>query len=98
MGSDVWIGADALILSGVRIGHGAIIGARALVTRDIPPYAIAGGVPARILGWRFEQPVIDKLLKIAWWEWPDEQIRDSISLLSSGNVELFISNFDNYGD
>ena len=98
IGNDVWIGTDALILSGVKVGDGAIIAARSVVNRDIPPYAIAGGVPARILSWRFEQSVIDKVLAIAWWEWPEKQIEDSISLLSSGDVELFISNFDNDGD
>ena len=74
VGSDVWIGLDTVVLSGVEIGHGAIIGAGAVVTRDIPPYAIVAGVPAEPIGWRFDEPTREQLLDIEWWEWDDEMI------------------------
>jgi acetyltransferase-like isoleucine patch superfamily enzyme len=70
LGSDVWIGADTLILEGVRIGHGAIVAAGAVVTKDVAPYAICGGVPARTIRSRFDDSTVEKLLRIAWWDWP----------------------------
>jgi len=90
IGSDVWIGTGALILSGVTIGHGSVIGAHSVVTRDIPPYAIAAGMPARVVGHRFSEEVIGRLLELAWWTWPDETIREAIPLLSSPKVEEFL--------
>jgi acetyltransferase-like isoleucine patch superfamily enzyme len=68
IGSDVWLGSRAIVLQGVRIGDGAIVGAGAVVTRDVPPYAIVGGVPARIIRMRFDDNVIDALAKWRWWE------------------------------
>lgn len=70
IGEDVWIGDDVLLAHGVTIGTGAVIAARAVVTRDVPPYAILAGVPARLVRWRFEAPVIERLLKSQWWHWP----------------------------
>lgn len=75
IGNDVWIGCNATILRGVKVGHGAIIGANALVNRDVPPYAIVGGSPARVIRYRFSEEVIRELLRIGWWEWPEEKIR-----------------------
>ena len=75
IGADVWIGAGAVILGGVRIGHGAVVGAGAIVTKDVPPYGIVAGVPARILRYRFEERVIQKLLKARWWEAPENVLR-----------------------
>lgn len=74
IGHDVWIGARAIILSGVTVGHGAIVGAGAVVSRDVPPYGIAVGNPATVTRFRFPQPVIDRLLAIGWWDWPDDRI------------------------
>lgn len=74
IGSDVWIGANVSVLSGVTIGHGAVIGAGAVVTKDIPPYAIAVGVPAQVKSFRFRKEVIDWLLTLCWWEWADQKI------------------------
>ena len=73
--NDVWIGYRATILSGVRICNGAIVGANALVTKDVPPYAIVGGVPARIIGYRFDKDRINYLIKLAWWNLPLEEIK-----------------------
>ena len=72
IGSDVWIGAKATIFNGTRIGHGAIIGAAALVNKDVPPYAIVGGVPAKVLRMRFPDEVVDALLRWRWWDLPDD--------------------------
>lgn len=69
IGSDVWIGEGALIRRGIAIGHGAVIAARAIVTKDVPPYAIVGGAPARVLRYRFEPPVVEALLHLNWWNY-----------------------------
>jgi hypothetical protein len=74
IGNDVWIGRDALVMSGVTIGHGAVVAARAVVNKNVAPYEIVGGVPARNIGWRFEEQTREELLKIAWWEWPVEKV------------------------
>ena len=87
IGNDVWIGYEAVIMAGVHIGNGAIIAARAVVTKDVPPYTIVGGVPARPIRKRFTQETIDFLLKIKWWNWPEERIRQHITEIQSGNVE-----------
>ena len=83
IGNDVWIGAGAQILSGVRIGDGAIIGAGAVVTKDIPPYAVAGGNPAKVIKYRFGQKKIDELLGLKWWDWPVEKIKENQDFLLS---------------
>ena len=80
IGNDVWIGANAIILPGVKIGDGAIIAAGAVVTKDVDDYAIVGGVPAKLIRYRFSKEVIDKLLKVKWWEWPIEEIEKNIEL------------------
>ena len=78
LGNDVWIGANAIILSGVTVGHGAIVGAGAIVTRDLPPYSLAVGAPARAVRLRFEPEQISALLKIAWWNWPECKVKNCI--------------------
>jgi virginiamycin A acetyltransferase len=80
IGSDVWIGTKSIILSGVSIGHGVIVAAGSVVTKDVPPYAIVGGNPAKIIRYRFDQPMIEKLLLIQWWNWPLEKIQQERSL------------------
>ena len=86
VGSDVWIGYEAVILSGVTIGDGAIIGARAVVTRDVPPYTIVGGVPARPIRRRFDDDTIARLVKLRWWDWDVEKISRSIEAIQAGDV------------
>lgn len=90
IGNDVWIGYQAMILSGVKIGDGAVIGARSVVTKDVPPYAIVAGCPAKVIRYRFPQPVIDKLLKFQWWYWPLEKIYTVVPLLTSNQIDLFL--------
>ena len=94
IGNDVWIGMDVRILHGVTIGDGAVIGAGAIVTNDIPPYAIVAGNPAKLIKYRFSQDIIDKLLKIQWWNWPLYKVYDNMSELDSRNVEDFINKFE----
>ncbi len=88
IGNDVWIGYEAAILSGVTIGDGAIIGARAVVTKDVPPYTIVGGIPTQTIRKRFSQDTIDTLLKIKWWGWSKERITQHISEIQSGNIKI----------
>ena len=83
IGNDVWIGSDAKILSGVRIGDGAVIAANALATADVAPYSIVGGIPAKHLMFRFPEDIIEKLLEMQWWDWPDEALVMAIPLLQS---------------
>jgi virginiamycin A acetyltransferase len=89
IGNDVWIGYRAAILPGVNIGDGAIIGSYAVVTRDVPPYAIVGGNPAQLIRKRFDDSVIDRLLETAWWNWPVEKITEYAPLLT-GHIHEFL--------
>lgn len=92
VGNDVWIGYGAVILSGVTVGDGAIIGARAVVTKDVPPYTIVGGVPARQIRKRFDDETIKKLLTLQWWNWDYEKIRKNIPAIQSGDIESLLKN------
>lgn len=87
IGNDVWIAADVKILSGVTIGDGCVIGTGAVVTKDIPPYMVAGGVPARVIKPRFDEITRQRLQKMEWWNWPYEMLFDAIPLLQSANYE-----------
>ena len=87
-GSDVWIGYEAVILAGVTIGDGAVIGARAVVTKDVPPYTIVGGVPAKAIRRRFPEETVEELLRLKWWDWPPERIAQNIPAIQAGRVDL----------
>lgn len=87
IGNDVWIGYEAVIMAGVHIGDGAVIAARAVVTKDVPPYTIVGGTPARKIRMRFEEETIAKLQQIQWWNWPVEKIRQSLPYIMNGTVD-----------
>ena len=86
IGNDVWIGYDAVIMAGVTIGDGAIIGTRAVVTKDVVPYSIVGGVPAKEIRKRFTPEIIKRLQEIQWWNWPEEKIHESIQAIQSGDI------------
>ena len=86
IGNDVWIGSEAIIMPGVTIGDGAVIGTRALVTRNVEPYAIVGGNPAKVIRKRFDDADIARLSEIRWWDWSDEQLKPAMPLLTSGDV------------
>ncbi len=87
VGNDVWIGSEAIIMPGIAIGHGAVIGTRALVTRDVEPYAIVGGNPAKTIRKRFADEQIAMLLEMQWWDWSKEELTSAMPLLTSGDVE-----------
>ena len=86
IGNDVWIGFEAVILSGVTIGDGSIIGTRAVVTKDVPPYTVVGGIPAKPIKKRFSDKVISELLKLQWWNWPETRIKQNIDFIQSGRI------------
>jgi virginiamycin A acetyltransferase len=85
--NDVWIGYEAVIMAGVHIGNGAIIAARAVVTKDVPPYTIVGGVPARPIRKRFDEEVIRKLETLKWWDWSAEKIRRCLPYIVNGDID-----------
>jgi virginiamycin A acetyltransferase len=86
IGNDVWIGREAVIMPGVSIGHGAIIGTRAVVAKDVPPYAVAVGNPARLAKRRFDDATIAALLEIAWWDWPPEEIARHVPAIAGADL------------
>ena len=79
IGNDVWLGANCTILSGVTIGNGAVVAAGAVVTESVPPYAIVGGVPARVIKFRFTPEIIAGLIRVAWWDWHPQRIRENMA-------------------
>lgn len=90
IGNDVWIATDVSMMQGVTVGHGAVIAQGSFVTRDIPPYAIVGGHPAKVIRYRFSDEQIAELLKIAWWDWDDEAIRQAVPLMVCEDIDAFI--------
>lgn len=87
IGNDVWLCTDCIILSGVTIGHGAVVACGTVVTRDIEPYSIVAGNPARHIRWRFEAAQREALLRLKWWDWPEQEIRQKAHLLCSNNLQ-----------
>jgi acetyltransferase-like isoleucine patch superfamily enzyme len=91
--NDVWIGFQALISGGVTIGNGAVVGTRAVVFSDVPPYAVVMGNPATVVRYRFSQQTVLRLQRIAWWDWPEEEIRDNVDWFFKPIGE-FVEHFD----
>ncbi len=91
VGNDVWLGRGCTILSGITVGDGAVVAAEALVTKDVPPYAIVGGNPARVIRHRFDEATIGRLLAIRWWDWPDARVRAAIPHLLSDDLTGFLA-------
>jgi len=94
--NDVWIASNVIIKQGVRVGNGAVVAMESLVTKDVPPYAIVGGNPAKIIKYRFSQKQINELLKIAWWDWDDATVKKFLPLLLSNDIDLFIETAKKY--
>lgn len=93
IGHDVWLGIDSMVMSGVSIGNGAAIAARSTVTKDVPPYAIVGGNPAKVIRYRFPASIIADLERIAWWNWPLPQVLSALPFLLSNQIEPFIQKY-----
>jgi hypothetical protein len=91
VGSDVWTGYGSWILSGVSIGDGAVVATGAVVTNDVPPYAIVGGIPARVIKYRHSEEQRAALLDICWWEWPADEVREAVPILASDDIDAFIA-------
>lgn len=91
IGSDVWLCEDCTILSGVSIGHGAVVANNAVVSRDIPPYAVVAGNPAKIVRWRFDESTRAALLESAWWDWQQEEILQIVDKLCSDDISGFLA-------
>lgn len=91
IGNDVWIGYEAVIMAGVHIGDGAIIGTRAVVTKDVPPYTIVGGVPAKEIRKRFNSDMIEQMLALKWWNWSVDKIQEFLPYLMNGDLEKIVA-------
>jgi virginiamycin A acetyltransferase len=87
VGNDVWFGTEAMVLPGVTIGDGAIVAARAVVSRDVPPYAIVAGNPARVVKMRFDGKAVSRLLAVAWWHWPIDRIMRNVDAIAGADIE-----------
>jgi chloramphenicol O-acetyltransferase type B len=94
VGPEAWIGQGSIVMAGVTIGPGAFVATRSVVTRDVEAYAIVGGVPAMQTGRRFGDEQVAALLRIAWWDWPIETVKERVALLSSPNIDEFIALYD----
>ena len=86
LGNDVWIGYEAVIMAGVTIGDGAIIGTRAVVTKDVPPYTVAGGIPAKPIKKRYPEETIAALSELKWWDWPENRIAQNLHAIQAGKL------------
>ncbi|MBA8818846.1 antibiotic acetyltransferase [Ochrobactrum sp. P6BS-III] len=94
IGNDVWIGHGAVITPGVTVGHGAVIGANAVVTRDVAPYTVVGGVPAKLIRKRFDDAIIERLLKLNWWDWPVEKLFEAVPDIQTMAIGDFLDKWE----
>ena len=94
VGCDVWIGHGAVILPGVSVGHGAVVGAGAVVSKDVPPYAVVGGVPARMIRERFPAHVRQGLLRLAWWDWPHDRLEKALPDFREQDIDKFLDKYE----
>jgi carbonic anhydrase/acetyltransferase-like protein (isoleucine patch superfamily) len=94
VGSDTWVTNGVTVMSGVTIGDGAVVGTKAVVAKDVRPYAVVVGNPAREIRRRFSDEQVDALLRIRWWDWPTEKVKEHVELLTSPDVDAFIARFD----
>ncbi len=95
IGHDVWVGHGAIILPSVKIGHGAVVAAGAVVTKNVEPYAIVAGVPAKRIKWRFKKSIRERIVQLAWWNWPHEQLATVVEDMRALTVEEFLEKYQN---
>jgi phosphonate metabolism protein (transferase hexapeptide repeat family) len=93
IGHDVWIGHGAIVMPGIRIGHGAVVAANAVATEDVAPYAIVAGVPARFLKWRFEPKLSERIISLGWWNWGHDRLAEAVNDMRDMSVEAFIEKY-----
>jgi serine acetyltransferase len=93
IGNDCWIGHGTIILPGVKIGDGAVVGAGAVVTREVEPYAVAAGVPAQFLRWRFPPEVSGRIIALSWWDWSHDRLADAVADMQMLGVENFLAKY-----
>ena len=91
IGNDVWIGYEAVIMAGVHIGDGAIVGTRAVVTKDVPPYTIVGGIPSKEIRKRFSLDIIEQMQTLKWWDWSVDKIQEFLPYLMNGDLEKIVA-------
>ena len=91
IGDDVWIGSEAMIMAGVHIGSGAVIAARSVVTKDVAPYTIVGGNPAKVIKERFDAETIEKLLTLKWWDWTESKVKAAMPLICSEDIQSLLT-------
>lgn len=94
IGHDVWIGHGAILLPGVKIGHGAVVAAGAVVTKDVPPYAIVAGVPARFLKWRFAPEISARIMRLTWWDWDHGRLAQAVDDMRALTAEDFLAKYE----
>jgi phosphonate metabolism protein (transferase hexapeptide repeat family) len=94
IGHDVWIGHGATILPGVKIGHGAVVAAGAVVTKNVAPYAVVAGVPARFLKWRFPQEISTRIIALSWWDWEHDRLAKAVDDMRALSVEQFLAKYE----
>ena len=97
IGNDVWIGHGAVVLPGVSIGDGAVVGANAVVSRDVAPYRIVAGAPARVLRPRFDEKIVARLLALAWWDWPVEKLFEAVPDMQAMEIGAFLDKWEAAG-
>ncbi len=93
-GHDVWIGHGAIVMPGVKIGHGAVVAAGAVVTKDVAPYAIVAGVPAKFLKWRFPPKLSERIIALAWWDWDHDRLASAAADMRTMAVEAFLEKYE----
>ena len=93
IGHDVWIGHGAIVMPGIRIGHGAVIAANAVVTEDVAPHAIVAGVPARFLKWRFEPKLSERIISLGWWNWEHDRLAEAVNDMRDMSIEAFVEKY-----
>ena len=93
IGSDVWVGENVVVMSGVKIGDGAVIANNSHIVKDVEPYSVVGGNPAKHIKFSFDEETISKLLKIKWWDWDDKKIKENVNLICNNNIDEFIGKF-----
>ena len=95
IGHDVWIGHGAIIMPGLVIGHGAVVAAGAVVTKDVGPFAVVAGVPAKRIKWRFRKSIRTRIIKLAWWDWPHDHLAKAVDDMRALEIESFLEKYEN---